>query len=99
MSTLKEALLECLEGSLSPAGEVRKGAEERLKALEVTDTYPIHLMEIVLHTGQQALSPPIRQLASVILRQYVDSHWSSIAEKYPYRCHRHGKSSSSTLNA
>jgi hypothetical protein len=82
MSTLKEALVECLEGSLSPEGDIRKGAEERLKALEVTETYPIHLMEIVLQNAEPVLPPPLRQLASVILRQYVDTHWTSLAEKY-----------------
>ena len=25
---------------------------------------------------------PVRQLASVLLRQYVESHWSHLSEKY-----------------
>ncbi|XP_021944013.1 importin-9 [Folsomia candida] len=82
MSNLKEALIECLQGSLSPEGDVRRGAEERLKALEVTENHPIHLMEIVLDNGDHCLPPPIRQLASVILRQYIDTHWTSITEKF-----------------
>ena len=35
--SLKEALLDAMTGTLSPMADVRKGAEERLKALEVTD--------------------------------------------------------------
>jgi len=81
MGSLKEALIECLEGSLSPEADIRNSAEERLKALEVTDTYAVHLMEVVLQNSEPVLSPPIRQLASVILRQYVDTHWTSMAEK------------------
>lgn len=80
-STVKDALIESLNGSLSPDAHTRKGAEERLKALEVTEQYPVILMEIVLATGEGVLSPPLRQLASVVLRQYVDTHWSTIAEK------------------
>lgn len=80
-SSVKEALVEALQGSLSPDAGVRKAAEERLKALEVTEQYPLILMELVLATGEGVLSPPLRQLASVVLRQYVDTHWSSIAEK------------------
>ncbi len=80
-ASVKEALVESLHGSLSPEAGVRKAAEERLKALEVTEQYPLILMEIVLAQGEGVLSPPLRQLASVVLRQYVDTHWTSIAEK------------------
>lgn len=81
-ASVKEALVESLHGSLSPEAGVRKAAEERLKALEVTEQYPLILMEIVLAQGEGVLSPPLRQLASVVLRQYVDNHWTSIAERY-----------------
>lgn len=80
-ASVKEALVESLNGSLSPDAGVRKAAEERLKALEVTEQYPLILMEIVLATGEGVLIPPLRQLASVVLRQYVDTHWTNIAEK------------------
>jgi len=74
----KEALLQCMEDTLSPDGGTRKGAEERLKALEVTEFYGIHLMEIIL---EPAYIPPSRQLASVLLRQYVDLHWNVLDDK------------------
>ena len=77
-SSHKEALLKCMEDTLSPDGMTRKGAEERLKALEVTENYGVHLMEIIL---EPAYIPPSRQLASVLLRQYVDTHWTSLIDK------------------
>jgi len=77
-SGLKDALLECMEGTLSPEGLVRNAAEERLKALEVTEHFGTDLMEIILEV---TYLPPLRQLASVLLRQYVDTHWTSLAEK------------------
>lgn len=77
--SLKEALYETLTGILSPHYETRKAAEERIQALEVTEEFGVHLTEFVVDSNGHL---PIRQLASVLLKQYVETHWCSLAEKF-----------------
>lgn len=77
--SLKEALYETLTGILSPHYETRKAAEQRIQALEVTEEFGIHLTEFVVDPNCHL---PIRQLASVLLKQYVETHWCSLAEKF-----------------
>ncbi|KAK5872189.1 hypothetical protein PBY51_012912 [Eleginops maclovinus] len=76
---LKEALIETLTAILSPVQEVRAAAEEQIKVLEVTEEFGVHLAELTVD-AQGALA--IRQLASVILKQYVETHWCSHSEKF-----------------
>uniref|UniRef100_A0A8C5CC59 Importin 9 n=1 Tax=Gadus morhua TaxID=8049 RepID=A0A8C5CC59_GADMO len=76
---LKEALIETLTAILSPVQEVRSAAEEQIKVLEVTEEFGVHLAELTVDP-QGALA--IRQLASVILKQYVETHWCSQSEKF-----------------
>lgn len=76
---LKEALVETLTAILSPVQEVRAAAEEQIKVLEVTEEFGVHLAELTVEP-QGALA--IRQLASVILKQYVETHWCSQSEKF-----------------
>uniref|UniRef100_H3CNL2 Importin 9 n=1 Tax=Tetraodon nigroviridis TaxID=99883 RepID=H3CNL2_TETNG len=76
---LKEALMETLTNILSPVQEVRAAAEEQIKVLEVTEEFGVHLAELTVDP-QGALA--IRQLASVILKQYVETHWCSQSEKF-----------------
>ncbi|XP_046853587.1 importin-9-like [Xenia sp. Carnegie-2017] len=76
---LREALIECLSHILSPEQQLRLNAEERLKLLEVTEDYGIHLAQLSVDENSAL---PIRQLASVILKQYVQSHWMPISEKF-----------------
>uniref|UniRef100_A0A8C5P946 Importin 9 n=1 Tax=Leptobrachium leishanense TaxID=445787 RepID=A0A8C5P946_9ANUR len=76
---LREALLETLSGILSPGHEVRAAAEEQLKVLEVTEEFGVHLAELTVDP-QGALA--IRQLASVVLKQYVENHWCSHSERF-----------------
>ncbi|XP_014471469.1 PREDICTED: importin-9 [Dinoponera quadriceps] len=77
--SLKEALYETLTGILSPHRETLQAAEQRIQALEVTEEYGIHLTEFVVDPNGHL---PIRQLASVLLKQYVETHWCSLAEKF-----------------
>ncbi|XP_063995676.1 importin-9 [Diachasmimorpha longicaudata] len=78
-NSLKEALYETLNGILSPHRETRQAAEQRIQALEVTDEFGIHLTEFVVDRNG---SLEIRQLSSVLLKQYVETHWSPEAEKF-----------------
>ncbi|KAK2163574.1 hypothetical protein LSH36_77g04009 [Paralvinella palmiformis] len=77
--SLKEALYESLTAVLSPAQEARLAGEEQVKALEVTEEFGVHLAEF---TVDPAGSLAIRQLASVLLKQYVETHWSQHSEKF-----------------
>ena len=57
----------------------RQVAEQQLQALQVTEEYGIFLTELTLDTnGQFAL----RQMAGVLLEQYVDVHWCTDADKF-----------------
>lgn len=66
---------------MSCDAQVRNAAEQRLKALEVTDDFSRHLSDITVDTTS-SIDPSLRQLASVMLRQYVDTHWSPSGEKF-----------------
>ena len=48
--------------------------------------YKIFLAEFGVHLAELTLNPEgpfaIRQLASVLLRQYVEAHWSPLSEKF-----------------
>ncbi|XP_070557729.1 LOW QUALITY PROTEIN: importin-9-like [Ptychodera flava] len=77
--SLKEVLLESLTAILSPEQQIRAHGEEQLKLLEVTEEFGTHLAEFTLDP-QGALA--IRQLASVILKQYVEAHWSQHSDKF-----------------
>nr|XP_048682581.1 importin-9 isoform X7 [Caretta caretta] len=76
---LKEALVETLTGILCPVQGVRAAAEEQVKVLEVTEEFGVHLAELTVDP-QGVLA--IRQLASVILKQYVETHWCSQSDKF-----------------
>ncbi|XP_069694516.1 importin-9 [Periplaneta americana] len=77
--SLKEALYETLNGILSPHHDVRIAAEERIQALEVTEDFGIHLAEFTIDP-EGALA--VRQLSSVLLKQYVETHWCNCSEKF-----------------
>ncbi|XP_067129013.1 importin-9 [Centruroides vittatus] len=77
--TLKEALFETLNAILSPIHDVRANAEDQLKVLEVTDEFGVHLAELTVDPNGLL---PIRQLASVLLKQYVEVHWCQHSEKF-----------------
>ncbi|XP_052781923.1 importin-9-like [Mya arenaria] len=77
--SLKEALVESLTAILSPDHNVRVNGEDQVKALEVTEEFGVHLAQLTVdRNGPLA----IRQLASVLLKQYVGAHWSSQTEKF-----------------
>uniref|UniRef100_A0A3B3DS79 Importin 9 n=1 Tax=Oryzias melastigma TaxID=30732 RepID=A0A3B3DS79_ORYME len=74
---LKEALMETLTAILSPVQEVRTAAEEQIKVLEVTEATGRHdKSDYWCHTFM------CLQLASVILKQYVETHWCSHSDKF-----------------
>ncbi|XP_059148600.1 importin-9-like [Physella acuta] len=77
--SLKEIIYDSLNAILSPDLLTRSGGEDQIKALEVTEEFGVYLAEITVD-AQGPLA--IRQLASVLLKQYVQCHWSQQSDKY-----------------
>ncbi|XP_022099879.1 importin-9-like [Acanthaster planci] len=77
--SLRDAICDSLTAILSPQQDVRNMGEEQLKVLEVTEEFGVHLAQLTLDPNG-ALA--IRQLASLILKQYVEAHWSTLSEKF-----------------
>ncbi|KAL7010710.1 hypothetical protein ACKWTF_016847 [Chironomus riparius] len=67
---IKQAIFDELNIILKEPGQKN---EERLNHLKFTENYGIYLAEITL---DESLDPGLRQLASVLLKKYVDDHWS-----------------------
>jgi len=78
-NSLRQALLDTVAGLMSPDQGVRKGAEEQVKALEVTDDFGVLLCQLTLDPSGAL---PVRQLAAVLLKQYIDAHWSQDTDKF-----------------
>ncbi|XP_019850616.1 PREDICTED: importin-9-like [Amphimedon queenslandica] len=76
---LRSVVLSSFSTILSGDQQERKNAEEELRALEVTEGFGLVLVEITLMTDGPIAC---RQLASVILKQYVKSHWSEESGEY-----------------
>ncbi len=79
LDELRPALDEVLAKLLAPDPGQRSLAEQQLKALQVTEEYGVALTEVTL-SAQQPL--PVRQMTALLLRQYVNSHWCSAADKF-----------------
>uniref|UniRef100_A0A182WDI9 Importin N-terminal domain-containing protein n=1 Tax=Anopheles minimus TaxID=112268 RepID=A0A182WDI9_9DIPT len=70
---VKQAMFEELEKILHPDSEQRKSAEARLGQLKFTEWYGVILAEFTI---EQQIHIGLRQLASVMLKQYVNDCWA-----------------------
>uniref|UniRef100_A0A182NZM5 Importin N-terminal domain-containing protein n=1 Tax=Anopheles epiroticus TaxID=199890 RepID=A0A182NZM5_9DIPT len=70
---VKQAMFEELQKILHPDSNQRKSAEARLAQLKFTEWYGVLLAEF---TVDQQLHIGLRQLASVMLKQYVNDCWA-----------------------
>ncbi|XP_047141336.1 importin-9 isoform X1 [Hydra vulgaris] len=75
---LKKLTVESLLGSFSFNHEERIKAEDQIKILETMDDFGLILTEITIEVS---FPVDLRQLASVLLKQYIDCHWSSLSEE------------------
>ncbi|XP_065573527.1 importin-9-like isoform X2 [Artemia franciscana] len=67
-------ILEALAKTLSVELDHRRAGEDKLKVLELTDrSYGVHLAEISI---DPLVRLPLRQLSSIVLRDYTNKHWS-----------------------
>lgn len=78
-NTLRDALFETLNAINSPDNVGRQSAEDDIKIFEVTDDYGWHLTEITL---SPQVNWPTRQLAAVLLKRYVQVHWTPHSHKF-----------------
>lgn len=65
--------------ALSYVKETRETAEQQLKTLEISQGYSSTLVVLLLRSD---LDPSCRQMSSVLLKQFIEAHWSSIADSY-----------------
>ena len=93
---VREAVSSCLSGLLSAGSEAeRRTTEQEMKALEVTEGMPWYspcVCHVILAaeygsvlaelTASGGVGVAYRQLASVLLRQYLDCHWSRQSDKF-----------------
>jgi hypothetical protein len=67
------ALIQLLTNTLSPDGDVRRAAEESLRVSANATGFPRALAEVV--ANQNSCQLPLRQLAAVLLKQYIKEYW------------------------
>ena len=72
-------LLETISGLMSTDPVTRTQAEDQLKTLENTLEFGLHVTELTL---EQEAAPPVRQMASVLLKQYITDHWSQESSQF-----------------
>src|SRR5437868_5419846 len=77
--SMKQAVFETLTGLLSPETAVRQTSEQQIALFEVTDDYGVNLTEITLDSS---VTWPLRQLSSVLLKQFITHHWSKTCDKF-----------------
>ena len=66
-----QRVLACLHAALQP--ETNQAAERQLQQEALQPRYGSILAQIAL--AREAAAPPVRQLAAVLLKGYVKSHW------------------------
>jgi len=77
--SIKATLSEVITSLMSGNPQERRIAEQQLEALQMIDEYGVALTELTLsHDGVLQ----IRQMAALLLKQYVDTHWSASSEKF-----------------
>ncbi|KAJ7556791.1 hypothetical protein O6H91_05G098700 [Diphasiastrum complanatum] len=65
-------LLQCLSGTLDANQEIRIAAENALKQASIEQGYGVELARVIVN---KELPVGFRQLAGVLLKQYVKQHW------------------------
>ena len=76
---LKTHVIDVLSAVLSPDHGTRVDAEQRIKVYEVMEDFGVCLAELAVDSHADFA---IRQLASLVLKQYVETHWCQISEKF-----------------
>ena len=72
-------LLQCLPASLHSDASVRSAAEAQLSDASKKPGFGVVLAKVTL---AQEVAPGVRQLAAVLLKQHVKTHWHEGGEKF-----------------
>ena len=83
MSDIMAQLVACLQATLHMDTATRQAAEQRLRELGALPGYCHCLVVLSL---DEAVPVAIRQLAAVVLRQYVRIHWCEAADDFAPPC-------------
>jgi importin-9 len=76
---MEQELLQLLADTQSPAADIRKTAEIRLRGLHSNEAFPISLASIASH---QSIPANLRQSSLSILRTFIQSSWSPNLEEF-----------------
>ena len=76
---MEQEIVQYLNGSYSSENEIRSRAEEALGRLDTQQDFPIALLSISLN---QNIEVALRQSSSILLKNWVDYHWSTVGEKF-----------------
>ena len=77
---IRLAIVQQLENILHQDKDTRTSGEEKLNQLKFTEGYGVHLSEIVVNCN---LNLSLRQLASLMLKKYVEAHWNLETDEDP----------------
>jgi hypothetical protein len=75
MAQLQQTVLSCLQQTQGPDAQSIKNAEAQLTLLAQQPGFGCVLVQIALTPPQQGILTHLRQLAAVLLKQYVKQHW------------------------
>jgi len=76
---LRTSVLKMLTALLSPDQSLRQAAEQQIKIFEVMEDFGVLLTEMCV---DQTRELALRQLASLLLKHYVETHWNSLSDKF-----------------
>ncbi|XP_017774184.1 PREDICTED: importin-9-like [Nicrophorus vespilloides] len=71
---IKNNILTVISGLMCDESDLRKVSEDRRKALEFTEEYPIQLIDIMMDFGEHIEE---RLMSSILLKQYIVAYWPS----------------------
>jgi len=76
---MEQKIVEYLHSTYSVDNEVRIRAEEALGHFDAQQGYPQALLSVSLN---QNIEVALRQSSSILLKNWIDHHWSSNGEKF-----------------
>ena len=79
LNNIRPMLEQTLRMIITPDQQLIEKGQTQLQAFELLDTYALALTEITVDNTRDV---SIRQLASVLLRKYVNKHWTRDSENF-----------------